>query len=120
MIDVIAPDLPTLLNQVDGMETQPKMLLLETAGAKVDEVEMSFWKQILDTLIDPNLIVILMSIGVLGITIELWSPGLILPGTVGAISLIIGLFGLQILPVSWAGYCSCSLPPGSSSPRCSS
>jgi membrane-bound serine protease (ClpP class) len=103
VIDVIAPDLPTLLNQVDGMETQPKMLLLETAGAKVDEVEMSFWKQILDTLIDPNLIVILMSIGVLGITIELWSPGLILPGTVGAISLIIGLFGLQILPVSWAG-----------------
>lgn len=103
VIDVIAPDLPTLLNQIDGMETQPKMLLLETAGAKIDEVEMSFWKQILDTLIDPNLIVILMSIGVLGITIELWSPGLILPGTVGAISLIIGLFGLQILPVSWAG-----------------
>lgn len=103
VIDVIAPDLPTLLNQVDGMETQPKMLLLDTAGAKVDEVEMSFWKRILDTLIDPNLIVILMSIGVLGITIELWNPGLILPGTVGAISLIIGLFGLQILPVSWAG-----------------
>ena len=103
VIDVIAPDLPTLLNQVDGMETKPKMLLLETAGAKIDEVEMSFWKRILDTLIDPNLIVILMSIGVLGITIELWSPGLILPGTVGAISLIIGLFGLQILPVSWAG-----------------
>ena len=103
VIDVIAPDLPKLLNQVDGMETQPKMLLLETAGAKIDDVEMSFWKQILDTLIDPNLIVILMSIGVLGITIELWSPGLILPGTVGAISLIIGLFGLQILPVSWAG-----------------
>ncbi len=103
VIDVIAPDLPTLLNQVDGTETVPKMIMLETAGAKVDEVEMSFWKQILDTLIDPNLIVILMSIGVLGITIELWSPGLILPGTVGAISLIIGLFGLQVLPVSWAG-----------------
>ena len=81
VIDVIAPDLPTLLNQVDGMETQPKMLLLETAGAKVDEVEMSFWKRILDTLIDPNLIVILMSIGVPTNT-ELWSPGLILPGTV--------------------------------------
>jgi len=103
VIDVIAPDLPTLLNQVDGTETVPKMIMLETAGAKIDEVEMSFWKRILDTLIDPNLIVILMSIGVLGITIELWSPGLILPGTVGAISLIIGLFGLQILPVSWAG-----------------
>jgi membrane-bound serine protease (ClpP class) len=103
VIDVIAPDLPTLLNQIDGRETTPKMFMLDTAGAKVDRVEMSLWKQILDTLIDPNLIVILMSLGVLGITIELWSPGLIFPGTVGAISLIIGLFGLQILPVSWAG-----------------
>lgn len=103
VIDVIAPDLPTLLNQIDGRETKPKMLMLETAGAKVDRVEMSLWKEILDTLIDPNLIVILMSLGVLGLTIELWNPGLILPGTVGAISLVIGLFGLQILPVSWAG-----------------
>ncbi|HEY7707927.1 MAG TPA: nodulation protein NfeD [Gaiellaceae bacterium] len=103
VIDEIARDLPTLLNKVDGQETVPKMIELETANAAVETVEMSFWKQILDTLIDPNLIVILMSIGVLGITIELWSPGLILPGTVGAISLIIGLFGLQILPVSWAG-----------------
>ena len=64
---------------------------------------MSLWKRVLDTLIDPNLIVLLMSIGVLGITIEILNPGLILPGTVGAISLIIGLFGLQVLPVSWAG-----------------
>jgi membrane-bound serine protease (ClpP class) len=64
---------------------------------------MSLWKRVLDTLIDPNLIVILMSLGVLGITIELWSPGLIFPGTLGAISLIVGLFGLQVLPVSWAG-----------------
>jgi membrane-bound serine protease (ClpP class) len=103
VIDVIAPDLPALLNQIDGRETKPKMFMLETAGAQVERVEMSLWKQILDTLIDPNLIVILMSLGVLGITIELWSPGLIFPGTVGAISLIIGLFGLQILPVSWAG-----------------
>jgi membrane-bound serine protease (ClpP class) len=103
VIDVVAPDLPTLLNRIDGRETKPKMLMLETAGAKIDRVEMSLWKSILDTLIDPNLIVILMSLGVLGLTIELWNPGLILPGTVGAISLVIGLFGLQILPVSWAG-----------------
>jgi membrane-bound serine protease (ClpP class) len=103
VIDVIAPTLPALLNQIDGQKTTPKGIVLNTAGAQVEHVEMSFWKRILDTLIDPNLIVILMSIGLLGITIELWSPGLILPGTVGAISLVIGLFGLQILPVSWAG-----------------
>jgi membrane-bound serine protease (ClpP class) len=103
VIDVIAPTLPALLNQIDGQKTIPKGIVLNTAGAQVESVEMSLWKRMLDTLIDPNLIVILMSIGVLGITIELWSPGLILPGTVGAISLVIGLFGLQILPVSWAG-----------------
>jgi membrane-bound serine protease (ClpP class) len=103
VIDVIAPTLPALLNRVDGRTTKPDGKVLRTAGARIEHVEMSLWKRILDTLIDPNLIVILMSVGVLGITIELWNPGLILPGTVGAISLVIGLFGLQILPVSWAG-----------------
>jgi membrane-bound serine protease (ClpP class) len=103
VIDVIAPNLPALLNKIDGRTTKPKGLVLHTAGAQVDYVEMSLWKRILDTLIDPNLIVILLSVGVLGITIELWNPGLILPGTVGAISLVIALFGLQVLPVSWAG-----------------
>ncbi|MGH3083445.1 MAG: NfeD family protein [Gaiellaceae bacterium] len=103
VIDVIAPDLPALLNKIDGRETKPKGFVLHTAGAQVENVEMSLWKRILDTLIDPNLIVILLSVGVLGITIELWNPGLILPGTVGAISLVIALFGLQVLPISWAG-----------------
>jgi membrane-bound serine protease (ClpP class) len=103
VIDVIARDLPTLLNKIDGRTTKPKGFVLNTANAEVTTVEMGLWKSILDLLIDPNLIVILMSIGILGITIELWNPGLILPGTVGAIALVIGLFGLQVLPISWAG-----------------
>ena len=103
VVDVVSPDLPTLLEDIDGMRTKPKGIVLETAGAEVERVEMSFWKRILDTVIDPNIIVLLMSLGVLGITIELFNPGLIFPGTVGAISLIVGLFGLQVLPVSWAG-----------------
>ncbi|MGH3010816.1 MAG: NfeD family protein [Gaiellaceae bacterium] len=103
VVDVVAPDLPTLLEEIDGLRTEPKGFVLNTAGASVDTVEMSLWKRILDLLVDPNLIVLLMSIGVLGITIEILNPGLILPGTVGVISLIVGLFGLQVLPVSWAG-----------------
>ena len=103
VIDVVAPDLPTLLDEIDGMRTKPKGLVLETAGAEVETLEMSLWKRVLDTLIDPNLIVLLMSIGVLGITIEVLNPGLIFPGTIGAISLVVGLFGLQVLPISWAG-----------------
>src|SRR3970282_1408720 len=64
---------------------------------------MTFWQRARDLLVDPNLIALMLSIGLLGIVIELWNPGLILPGTVGAISLILGLYGLQVLPVSVAG-----------------
>ena len=103
VIDLVAPDLSTLLDDVDGTKTVPKGLVLNTAGAEVTTVEMSLWKSILDTIIDPNIIVLLMSLGVLGITVELFHPGLIFPAAFGGISLITGLFGLQVLPVSWAG-----------------
>jgi membrane-bound serine protease (ClpP class) len=103
VIDVIAPTLPALLREIDGRETVPKGLVLETAGAEIVRVEMSLWKSILDTLIDPNIIALLLSLGTLGIIVELWNPGLIFPGTVGAISLIMGLFGLQVLPINGAG-----------------
>ena len=103
VVDVIAPDLPTLLEEIDGMRTEPKGFVLDTAGAEIDRIQMSLWKRILDTIVDPNIIVLLMSLGVLGITVEIFNPGLIFPGTIGAISLIVGLFGLQVLPVSWAG-----------------
>ena len=103
VVDVVSPDLPTLLNDIDGMKTEPKGLVLHTAGAEVTTIEMSLWKRILDTLIDPNIIVLLLSLGALGITVELFNPGLIFPGTFGAISLIVAFFGLQVLPVSAAG-----------------
>jgi membrane-bound serine protease (ClpP class) len=103
VIDVMAPTLPALLDKVDGTKTVPKGIVLHTADAEITNVDMSAWQKILDTLIDPNLIVLFMSIGTLGIIVELWNPGLIFPGTVGAISLILGLFGLQVLPISAAG-----------------
>jgi membrane-bound serine protease (ClpP class) len=103
VIDEIAPTLPALLNEVDGERTQPKGRVLQTAGARVEHVEMGLWKQILDTLIDPNIITLMLSLGALGIVVELWNPGLIFPGTVGGISLVMGLYGLQVLPVSFAG-----------------
>ena len=103
VVDLVAPTLPALLEQLDGRRTAPKGLVLETAGAEVERVEMSFWKRALDLLIDPNVIAIMLSLGLVGILVELWSPGLVFPGTVGAISLIVGLYGLQVLPVSVAG-----------------
>ena len=103
VIDVMAPTLPELLNKVDGTKTVPKGIVLHTKDAEITNVDMSLWQNVLDTLIDPNLIVLFMSIGTLGLIVELWNPGLIFPGTVGAISLILGLFGLQVLPISAAG-----------------
>ena len=103
VIDVIAPTLPALLDKIDGRKTKPKGLVLHTAGAQITTVDMSLWQKILNTLIDPNLIVLFMSIGTLGIVVELWNPGLIFPGTLGAICLVLGLFGLQVLPISAAG-----------------
>jgi membrane-bound serine protease (ClpP class) len=103
VIDVVAPSLPELLARIDGRKTVPKGYVLDTAGARVDRVEMGLWKEILDALIDPNIIVLMLSIGLIGIVVELWNPGLVFPGTVGGISLIVSLYGLQVLPVSWAG-----------------
>jgi membrane-bound serine protease (ClpP class) len=103
LVEVIADTLPELLDEVDGTKTVPKGLVLDTAGAEIEDVEMSFWQRARDLLVDPNLIALMLSIGVIGIVVELWNPGLVFPGTVGAISLILGLYGLQVLPVSIAG-----------------
>jgi membrane-bound serine protease (ClpP class) len=103
LIDVRAPSLTALLERIDGRRTKPKGTVLRTAGAEVTEVKMGLWKQVLDLLIDPNVVYIMLSIGLIGIIVELWNPGLIFPGTVGAISLIVSLWAAQVLPVSWAG-----------------
>jgi membrane-bound serine protease (ClpP class) len=103
VIDLRAPDLPTLLDRVDGRTTKPKGIVLNTADAQITEIKMGLWKSILDLLIDPNIVYIMLTIGLIGIIVELWNPGLIFPGTVGAISLIISLYAAQVLPVSWAG-----------------
>jgi membrane-bound serine protease (ClpP class) len=104
VVDVVSPNLGALLDEIDGERTKgEKGLVLQTAGAQVDTVEMSLWKRILDTLVDPNIITLLLSLGVLAITVELFNPGLIFPAAFGAISLVLGLFGLQVLPFSWAG-----------------
>ena len=104
VIDVIATDYRDLFRQIGGDTVEPKGLVL-TVGpeAEIKRIEMSAWKQILDLLIDPNIIALMLSVGLIGIVVELWNPGLIFPGTVGAISLIVGLYGLQVLPVSAAG-----------------
>jgi membrane-bound serine protease (ClpP class) len=103
VIDFVAPTLPALLKQIDGYKTVPKGFVLHTAGAEITTVHMTLWQRILDTLIDPNLIALFLSLGVLGIVVELWHPGLIFPATFGILSLAMAFFGLDVLPISWAG-----------------
>jgi len=103
VIDTIAPTLPALLNQIDGRKTIPKGIVMHTANAEVTNVQMGLWRRILDFLIDPNLISLMLSLGVLGLIVELWHPGLIFPATFGILCLAIAFFGLDVLPVNWAG-----------------
>ena len=103
VVDDVAPTLATLLKQIDGTRTVPKGFVLQTAGAQVERLHMSIFQRARDLLIDPNLIDLMLSLGLIGILVELWHPGLIFPGTVGAISLVLSLYGLQVLPVSVAG-----------------
>lgn len=103
VIDVIAPDLPTLLNKIDGTVTIPNHYKLHTANAQITEVHPGFFTRFLNVLIDPNLITLLFLAGIAGIGYEIFHPGVVLPGALGAVALVTALFGFAVLPISWAG-----------------
>jgi membrane-bound serine protease (ClpP class) len=105
VIDAIAPTLPALLRQLDGYRTKDSQrpFTLNLAGAQITTVSPGFLTQFLNTLIDPNLISILFLAGIAGLVFEALHPGAVLPGAVGAVSLIVALFGFSILPVGWSG-----------------
>ena len=105
VIDLVAEDLPALLKQLDGRSIPLKSgpIVLHTAGAAVREFPMGLRLEFLKTLSDPNIAYLLMTIGTVGIIAELYNPGAILPGIVGAISLILAFYSLQSLPVNYAG-----------------
>jgi membrane-bound serine protease (ClpP class) len=104
LIDVIAPNQEALLRKIDGFHVQgPKAQVLRTAGLTISNHDMPLQYQLLEILVNPNVSYLLLLAGILGIVIELFSPGLILPGTFGAISFLLGLYGSAQLPVSFAG-----------------
>ncbi len=103
VIDAVAPTLPALLKEADGVKTKPRGYELHLASAQVDEVRPGFFTRLLNTLIDPNLISLLFLAGLAGIGYEIFHPGVVLPGALGAVALVTALFGFSVLPVSWAG-----------------
>jgi len=105
VIDLIAPDLPTLLDQVDGrtVETAAGPVTLQTRGAEIHTDGMGLGEQFFQLISDPSIAYILLSLGMLGIFLELANPGSILPGVLGGIFVLLALFSLGSLDVNWAG-----------------
>jgi membrane-bound serine protease (ClpP class) len=106
LIDLLATDVQDLLAKLDGRTVRRfdgATTTLATAGANQVAIEMTQRQRILSAIANPNIAFMLLSLGVLGLTIELWSPGAILPGIVGGVSLLLAFFALQMLPVNYAG-----------------
>jgi membrane-bound serine protease (ClpP class) len=105
VIDLLAKDLPDLLQKIDGLQVntgkQPK--ILRTKGTPTTYVQEGFRDRVLKTISDPNIAYLLMMLGTMGIFFELMNPGNIFPGVIGGISLILAFFALQTLPVNYAG-----------------
>ena len=105
VIDLQARDLPDLLRQLDGrnLRVGERALTLATAGATVERQAPDWRARLLAVLTDPSVALILMMIGIYGLIFELANPGMALPGVLGGICLLLGLYALQMLPVNYAG-----------------
>ncbi|MBW2040147.1 MAG: nodulation protein NfeD [Deltaproteobacteria bacterium] len=106
VINLISPSLEDLLNRVDGrrVEISPgKVIALEVKGLEIRTLKMSFRDRLLYTISNPNIAYILLMLGMYGLFFELANPGVILPGVIGGICLILAFFAFQMLPVNYAG-----------------
>jgi membrane-bound serine protease (ClpP class) len=106
VIDLVAPDLDALLLALEGREIpgdDGTVVVLETEGKQLLRYAMDLRRRILNTLSDPNIAYLLLMLGMMGIFFELAHPGSIYPGVIGVIAIILALYSLQTLPVSFAG-----------------
>jgi membrane-bound serine protease (ClpP class) len=104
LIDLIAPSQTALLKQLDGYRVRgPKAQTLHTAGLSISNHDMPLQYEVLQLLVNPTIAFLLLSVGLIGLAIELFSPGLIAPGVLGLISFLLGLYGTAQLPVTAAG-----------------
>jgi membrane-bound serine protease (ClpP class) len=105
VIDAVAPTLPALLTQLEGYHTKFKQrpFTLHLAGAEIDTVKPGFITRFLNFIINPNLISLLFLLGIIGLVFEVLHPGVVLPGALGAVALIMALYGFSVLTPSWGG-----------------
>jgi membrane-bound serine protease (ClpP class) len=106
LIDVIASDVPDLIRKLDGRTIKRfngTSTTLKLANADVRTIEMTLAQRVLSAVAHPQIAYLLLTLGTLGLTIELWNPGAVLPGVAGGVCLLLAFFALQVLPVSYAG-----------------
>jgi membrane-bound serine protease (ClpP class) len=104
-VDFIASDVNDLLAKTDGrqVEVRGQTMTLRTANAAVETYDMSFFERVLQTVSDPNIAYILLSLGSLALIFELANPGLIFPGVLGGLMLVTGFYSLGTLDGNWSG-----------------
>ncbi|NDP41423.1 MAG: nodulation protein NfeD, partial [Aromatoleum sp.] len=105
VIDLTARDVPDLLAKLDGrrVSTAGGDRVLDTSAAPLTTIAPDWRTRFLAIITDPSVALMLLMAGVYGLFFEFWNPGLALPGVLGAICLLLGLFALQMLPVNYAG-----------------
>ena len=105
VIDIVAADMQSLLQQADGLtvELDGEQAELSTAGADTELLEPDWRTQLLTIITDPSVAYMLMLAGIYGLLLEGYNPGALVPGIVGAICLLLALFAFQVLPVNYAG-----------------
>jgi membrane-bound serine protease (ClpP class) len=105
VIDVIAEDIPDLVKQLDGRQVTlvQGTVTLHTAGAAVRVQQMTWRQRLLAALSHPQIALMLLSLGSIGLLVELYNPGLIFPGVVGALALLLAFYSLQTLPINYTG-----------------
>jgi len=106
LVDLIAPDEEHLLAALDGrtiVRFDGRSETLHTAGATIEVYEKSLRQKIVSAIADPNIALVLLVFGALCVYVEFSSPGLIAPGVIGAILVLMGLSAISVLPINWLG-----------------
>ncbi len=103
--DVVVRHIDELLEEIDGrsIQTFDTSMTVSTANARIDRVGMSFIDRTISFLANPNIAFLLISLGTIGLIVELWNPGMFIPGTLGVAFLVLGWVGIGNLDFSWAG-----------------